>query len=118
MKNALARQICRVLIFCVAAVPFDACAGIVATDRVIAAAPAQAARDTLREFVRRGDMARELHRLGVSPGAALARVDAMTDAEVASVASRIDSMPAGGASVWAMLIALIVLELIIYFWVD
>ncbi|MFH1603854.1 MAG: PA2779 family protein [Pseudomonadota bacterium] len=118
MKSILARAICRILILCLTAFPFGARAGMVSTDRVIAAAQTQGARDTLRNLIRRSDVSDQLQRIGISPSAALARVDAMTDAELASVTGRIDSLPAAGASVWAVIIGLLIIELIIYFWVE
>ena len=42
----------------------------------------------------------------------------MTDAEVAGIAGRIDSLPAGGFSDWAAAAALIVIGLIWYYWVK
>jgi hypothetical protein len=42
----------------------------------------------------------------VSPEAALARVDALSDEEVAALAGRLDQLPAGGADV--LIVALIV----------
>ncbi len=118
MKNIFARTICRMLILCLAVFPLASYAGMVDTNQVIAAAQAPGARDTLRDLVRRSDVSRELERIGVSPGAALARVDAMTDAEVARIAGRVDSLPAGGASIWAIIVGLLIIELIIYFWVN
>lgn len=118
MKSIFARPICSMLILCLAAFPFGTYAGIVDTDQVIAAAQARSARDALRDLVHRGDVSSQLQSIGISPGAAQARVDAMSDAEVARVAGRIDSLPAGGASVWAVVIGLLIIELIMYFWVN
>ena len=42
----------------------------------------------------------------------------MTDAEVASIAGQIDSLPAGGTSGWAIVAALLVIGLIWYYWVK
>ena len=63
-------------------------------------------------------MRSQLQSLGISPAAAQARVSAMTDAEVANVAGKIDSLPAGGFSGWAAAAALIVIGLIWYYWVK
>jgi len=118
MNRIFARSVCRILILWLAAFPCSSYAGMIATDQVLAAAPTQDARATLRNLVRRGDVSSKLQGLGISPGSAPARVDAMTDAEVADIAGRIDSLPAGGASWWALIIGLLVIELIIYFWID
>ncbi|MGP1678191.1 MAG: PA2779 family protein [Burkholderiales bacterium] len=116
MKNALIRHICRMLIICMGAFSFSTYAGMIGTDQ-IAAAQAVGARDKVRDFMARGEVANRLQGLGVSPAAAQARVNAMTDAEVASIAGRIDKLPAGGISFWAVGAGLIVVELIWYFWV-
>ncbi len=118
MKNIFVRHICRMLIACMAAVPFSAYAGMVGTDQVAAAAQTEAARDRLHRFLGRSEVRDQLQRLGVSPAAAQARVSAMTDAEAASIASRIDSLPAGGSSGWALAAGLIVIGLIWYYWVK
>jgi hypothetical protein len=118
MKNTFVRYICRVLIVCMGAFPFSTYAGMVGTNEVVAAVQAQGARDKLRDFVGRSEMRSQLQTLGISPSAAQARVSAMTDAEVASVVGHIDSLPAGGASGWAIVAGLLVIGLIWYYWVK
>ena len=118
MKNIFARYICRMLIVCMAAFPFSTYAGMVGTDQVVAAAQSQGARDKLRDLISRSDVRNQLQNLGISPTAAQARVSAMTDAEVASLAGQIDSLPAGGASGWAIVAVLLVVGLIWYYWVK
>ncbi len=118
MKNIFVRNICRMLIVCMGAFPFGTYAGMVGTNEVVAAVQAQGARDTLRNFVGRTEVRNQLQNLGISPSAAQARVSAMTDAEVASVAGQIDSLPAGGSSGWAIVAALLVIGLIWYYWVK
>jgi hypothetical protein len=118
MKNVFVRQICRLLIVCMGAFPFSTYAGMVGTDQVIAATQAQSTRDTLRAFVGRSEVSNQLQTLGISPESAQARVSAMTDAEVASLAGQIDSLPAGGYSGWAVAAALLIIGLIWYYWVK
>ena len=120
MKNMFARHICRLLIVCVAAFPFGACAGMVGTDQLVAAAQPQGegARDMLRDLVSRSEVANQLQSYGISPAAAQARVNAMTDAEAASLAGRIDKLPAGGISNWAVAAGMLVIGLIWYHWVK
>jgi len=117
MKTALARQLCRVLILCLGALPFGAYAGMIGTDQVAATVQAQGARDQLREILSRSEVRDQLQNLGIDRNAAQARVTAMTDAEVGRIAGRIDSLPAGGFSGAAALAGLIVVELIWYYWV-
>ena len=118
MQNALLRHICRLLVICMAALPFNTHAGMVGTDQVAAATQAADARDKLRDFIDRSELRNQLQSLGISPAAAQARVGAMTDAEVASVAGRLDSLPAGGISEWAVAASLLIIGLIWYYWVK
>lgn len=118
MKSTFVRYICRVLIVCLAAFPFSTYAGMVGTDQVVAAAQAQGARDQLRDVLSRSEVRNALQSYGISPSAAQARVSAMTDAEVASLAGQIDSLPAGAGSGWAIAAVLIILGLVWYYWVK
>ena len=116
MKIAFARQICRILIICLGILPFSSHAGLIGTDQLAAAAAD--ARGKLRDFIDRSEVRNQLQSLGIDPAVAQARVSAMTDAEVASVAGRIDSLPAGGISGWAAGATLLVIGLIWYYWVK
>lgn len=118
MNHALVRHLCRLLILLMCALPFGAYAGLIATDQVAATAQGTGARDQLRDFLARGEVRAQLQRLGVDGEAAQSRVAAMTEAEVASIAGRIDSLPAGGVSAGAVIAGVIVLELIWYYWVK
>jgi hypothetical protein len=118
MKNTLIRCVCRMLIVCMGAFPFSTYAGMVSTDEVVAAVQNQGSRDRLRDMVARSDVRSQLQTLGINPTAAQERVGAMTDAEVASLVGQIDSLPAGGASGWAIAAGLLVIGLIWYYWVK
>lgn len=119
MKHILVRFACRMLIVCLSAFPFAGHAAMIGADQVVAAAQSEKARDKVRDFLSRSEVRSELQALGIGPDAAQARVRAMTDAEVTSVAGRIDRLPAGGLiSFWAVAAGLLVVELIWYFWVK
>jgi hypothetical protein len=113
MKSRFARFICRVLAASLIVLPWQAQAGMIATDQALSAAQQRAAQSTVGAFIARDDVAAQLQRLGLSPQAAKARVAALSDAEVASLAGRIDELPAGGGA----LQVLVVLWLLIYFFV-
>ena len=69
-------------------------------------------RERIHEFLDRADVQAQLLARGVSPEAARARVAAMTDAEAAELAARIDELPAGGIGIiGAILIVFLVLLL-------
>jgi len=118
MKSQLVRQVCRLLVVCLAALPFSTYAGMIGTSELTAAVPAQGARDKVLQFTQRSEVRNQLQQLGITPAAAQARVGALTDAEVASIAGRIDSLPAGGFSAWAAGVTLLIVGLIWYYWVK
>lgn len=118
MKIRIARAICCLLIACLNAAPTLATAEIIGIGSVLAGDLAAEARGRVRDFTARDDVRQQLRELGVSDAAALARVQALTDAEAASLAGRLDRLPAGGVSGAAVLSFLIVMELIWYFWVQ
>jgi hypothetical protein len=105
------RFVCRMLAAAMAVLPFQSQAGVIGTDRVVAA-EAQAARATVAGFVSRSDVASRLQALGLSPQAASERVAALSDAEVASLAGRIEALPAGGI---AGILPVLVLVLVVYY---
>ena len=99
--------------FCYALFAAPAHAGLVSTDQV--AAPQQSERERVKALIARPEVASKLQTLGVLPQDAQARVDALTDAEVASLAAKIDSLPAAGAlgtTEWLLIIIAILLLVI------
>lgn len=69
-------------------------------------------RERIHEFLDRADVQAQLLARGVNPEAAKARVAAMTDAEAAELAARIDELPSGGIGIiGAILIVFLVLLL-------
>jgi hypothetical protein len=77
-----------------ATLPLPAAAGVVPTEDIL---PRDgAARDRLHELLDRDEVRAALARHGVTRAELQARVDALTDAEVAKLAADIDRMPAGG----------------------
>lgn len=112
MHSTFVRYICRVLVACIVGLPIQAQAGVIGTDQAVSAAQAQAARATVAGFINRGVLAGQLQALGLAPEAAKERVAALTDAEAATLADRIDSLPAGafaGQGVGFLLIAIFLL---------
>ena len=107
MSNALFRTISRFLIICMLAVPYTANANLIGTNTVVAAQQAGAARDTIRNFVNRADLSSQMQALGLDPATAKDRVNALTDAEAAQLAERINSLPAGADGTGLVLLILI-----------
>jgi len=95
----------RRLVACLLIVALPAQAGLVSTESVSAAG----SRDRIAVFLDRADVQSRLEGLGVSPSEVKARVAALSDAEAAQLAGRIDSLPAGGDAVGSILgVALLV----------
>jgi len=97
MMTAFNRLVSGALIVCTvgAGMPLPASAAIIATDQVAASAE----RDRVKGFLDRAEVQAQMQALGVNRQAALARVDALSDEEVAALAGRLDQLPAGGTDV-------------------
>ena len=117
MKQGFVSMISRLLVVSMLMLPFQAIhAGMVGTEQVSAAASVQASRDALLGTLARAEVAGQLQSLGIDANAAKARVGAMTDDEVRTLASQIDALPAGAMSgwAWAAIIAGVVLVWYLY----
>jgi hypothetical protein len=87
-------------------------AAIVSTEQVVTAAAAEQNRAKVAATFERADVQAELQKMGVSTDEARARVAAMSDAEAASVANKIDSLPAGGDGIVGAIVFIFVLLLV------
>lgn len=72
-------------------------AGMIGTQEILAEQTVQTDRDKVHEFLDRANVQQQLQVMDVPAALARERVDAMTPAEVATLAQRIDAMPAAGA---------------------
>ena len=108
--NVINRCIARVLIVCVCGMgmPVSSTAGIVTTDQIQSGVQ----RDQVRNFLDRADVQARMQALGVDRESAQARVDALSDEEVAKLADRIEKLPAGGSDVLGVLLLVFVILLI------
>jgi hypothetical protein len=77
--------------------PITAQASMIGTQEVLAEQTAQADRDKVSEFLNRADVEQSLQAMDVPAALARSRVDALTPAEIATLAQRIDALPAAGA---------------------
>ena len=104
------RCVARVLIVCTLGLgmPLPASAGIVTTDQIYASTE----RDWVKNFLDRADVQAQMQALGVDPQAVRARVDALTEDEIATLAGRLDQLPAGGDSILGILFAIFIILLI------
>ena len=102
------RVLCQLLVILMAWTPFQyANAGMIGTDRAVASA-SQLERNTVLNFVSRGDVATQLQSMGLDAANAKDRVAAMTDEEVRYLAGKIESMPAGADGAGLLLVIIIV----------
>lgn len=103
-----------------ALMPFSgAYAGMISTQDMVGIAGTQTQRAHVASLLERSDVASQLQSLGVDLGSAKARVAAMTDDEVRSLAGQLDTLPAGarsGGFWWAVAIAVIIAVYIVYRW--
>lgn len=109
MNSSIARFICRIVAASLIVLPWQSQAGMIATDQALGAAQAKVAA-----FIDRAEVTAQLQHFGLSPQAAKERVAALTDAQLAELAGRIDAQPAGGGSALALLV---VLWLLYYFFI-
>ena len=115
MNVSLRKFVSRIVILCMAVLPFQqAQAAMVGTEQVVAAAQMQQDRDKVRTFMARSDVQQQLQAMGVKTDDAQARVAAMSDEEVKTVAGKIDSLPAGAMSGWGIAAIVIVIGLIVW----
>jgi hypothetical protein len=89
--------------------PMYAQAGIVSTEEATATAMTAAERDNIVAFLSRDDVRQSLEAQGVSPQAAIERVDTLSDYEVQQLAGQIDQAPAGGDILGVVLTAFVIL---------
>lgn len=87
-------------------------AAIISTEQVVSVAAAQQNRAKIAATFERADVQAELQKMGITTEEAQARVAALTDAETASIAHRVDSIPAGGDGIVGALIFIFVLLLV------
>ncbi len=89
-------------------------AAMIGTERLIQS-EVQQTRQKLQSLLQREEVRQTLHKHGISPSEASARVAGLTDSEVRSIAGRLDKLPAGegalgtiiGAAVFIFIVLLI-----------
>lgn len=84
-------------------------AAIIGTEQIHASAAAQQNQAKITAALNRPEVLAQLEQMGVNKADAQARVAALTDEEAATLAHQIDSLPAGGDVVGALLVIFFVL---------
>ena len=98
------RRLVATLLILSLVIPFPAQAGLVPTESVLD-------RERIVTLLERADVQAQLQAYGVSAGEVKARVAALTDAEAAELAAKIEQLPAGGSVLGVLLIVFLVLLL-------
>jgi hypothetical protein len=101
--------------------PVNARAGMISTQTAIEAqaSPERLANlDRVRAGLARADVQERLQSLGVDPADAAARVAALPDADLARLADRMDSLPAGGDYGFLAFIGVVFLVLLLLDYLD
>ena len=91
-------------------------AEIVTIDQVATQAQVQQEREQLKGFLDRPEVIKQMQGMGIPSEDAHARVDAMTDEEVHTIAGRLSALPAGGDLTtfqWVIIIILVAIFLAI-----
>ncbi len=70
-------------------------------------------RNRLHMLLDRSEVRKHLETWGVNPGEAKARVDSLTDQEVAEIAARFDQLPAGGNGIGVIVGAAVLIFLVL-----
>ncbi|MES3009649.1 MAG: PA2779 family protein [Pseudomonadota bacterium] len=109
--NTFKRAIASTMIVCMTVIgmPLTAQASIVPTDEAITSVEASANRNKVETFLARADVRDAMVAQGLSPDNASERVRAMSDAEVAQLADRVDHAPAGAGVLGIIFTVFIVL---------
>ena len=92
-----------------------AVAGVVGTAEAIAARQDDGARALVDATLARADVRAQLEGMGVDPTAIEGRLDALSEAEIATLAGQIEQAPAGGdalAVIGIVFVVLVILELV------
>lgn len=84
-------------------------AAMIGTEQIAAAGAAEQNRAKISAALDRPDVMAQLEKMGVDKDEAKARVAALTDAEAASMAQQIDSLPAGGDILGVLLFVFVLL---------
>jgi hypothetical protein len=107
MIATIRRLVASLLVICLA-LPMPSQAAMLGTDSALGAAQ----RDNVTRLLDRADVQARLEAYGVKADDVKARLAALTDDEVAQLAAKIDSLPAGGESIIGALVLIFIVLLI------
>lgn len=88
-------------------------AALVSTEQVLAQGDDAAERARVLAFLDRAEVREQIVALGVDPNEAVARVRALSDAQVREIAGQLDELPAGQSAIGAVVGAIVLIFLIL-----
>ena len=118
MTNRVFQRICALIVTCAflgAGAPAVSYAGIIDTATVVDAGQRTADLATVRAGLERTDVRDRFLAMGVDPQAVDARLATLTDAELHTLAGKMEELPAGGdllAVIGIVFVILLILELV------
>lgn len=116
MKATLKRMICSFMVLAIGMLPLQSVqAGMIGADQLISSAASQADRTTVSNFLNRAETATQLQSLGLDANTAKSRVASMTDEEVASLAGKINALPAGASGLGELLVLVLLIWAVWHF---
>lgn len=109
------RGLCRLLAVTVMMLSFhSAWAGMIGTQHMVAAAQPATERAAVQDLLSRTELRQQLANLGVDPRTVDERVAALTDGEVAALAGKLDTLPAGGLEGWVWLVIIVIIAFMVW----
>ena len=115
MRDSLLSALCGVLSFCLLFAPVTGHAGVISTQAYIDSAAKAETTAAFDELLQRQEVRQQLMEMGVAPADVKQRLERLSDAEIAQLHQRIDSLPAGAGVVelvGVVFVVLIILELV------
>jgi hypothetical protein len=95
-------------------IPYEpAFAALIGTDAVIDSAGAADMRERLNQLLTREDVRAALLARGIDPAEAQARIESLTDSELAQIAGQVDKLPAAGDGFGVVIFVLLVVLLVL-----
>lgn len=111
IKKAIALMLVATLLF--GGFTTQVAAAVISTQQVMSLEQRQGTIDHIQASLQRADVQQAMINMGVDPQEALLRVDSLSDQELAQLNTQIDSLPAGGDGVLALIGAVFVILLIL-----
>jgi hypothetical protein len=99
------------LVPCLLLSTLPARAGMIGTTQLLTPAVSEQ-RERVDAFLAREDVQQQFEAMGVSPADAAVRVASLTESELQTLSSRMDSLPAGAGAVELVLVVLLILVIL------